>query len=169
MGFTPLDGLVMATRPGSLDPGVVTWVMAHLGFSLKKMEDALDLDCGLAGLAGDGDMRRVLERSLVQDKDAELALEVYTHRLRGEIAQMAAAMGGLDALVFTGGVGERSHEIRERALKGLGFLGLELDPVLNEQGSHDRLISSEASIGKVAVVRAREDLEIAWGVRQVLS
>jgi acetate kinase len=142
MGFTPLDGLVMATRSGSLDPGLLLWLQQHEGISAEEMADALEHDSGLYGLAGSSDMRALLERD---DDEARLAIDVYVHRLRTSIGAMAAALVGLDALVFTGGVGERSERIRARACEGLEHLGAV----------------------RVLVVRAREDLEIARQVREV--
>ncbi len=120
MGFTPLEGLVMATRSGSVDPGLLLWLQQHEGLSVDQMADALEHSSGLLGLAGTADMRTVVERS---DDDARLAFDVYVHRLRAGIGAMAASLGGLDALVFTGGVGERSAEVREAACDGLALPG----------------------------------------------
>jgi acetate kinase len=157
MGFTPLDGLVMGSRPGSVDPGLLLWVLRHRGLSAAELEDALEHRSGLTGLAGTGDMRELLTRD---DADARLALDVYLHRLRAGVAAMAAAMDGLDVLVFTGGVGEHAPAIRARAADGLGFLGIAVDPGRNTA-------RGDAVIGdKTLVVSAREDLEMA---RQVLA
>jgi acetate kinase len=127
MGFTPLEGLVMATRSGSVDPGLVLWLIERAGIAERELADKLEHGSGLLGLAGTADMREVLTRADRGDRDARLARDVYVHRARAGIAAMAAALGGLDVLVFTGGVGERSAEIRARAVGGLGFLGLALD------------------------------------------
>jgi acetate kinase len=123
MGFTPLEGLVMATRSGSLDPGLVLWLLEHSQLGEHELAHALEHESGLLGLAGTADMREVLSRRQAGDKRAELALGVYVHRLRAAIAAMSAALGGLDALTFTGGVGERSAAVREEACGGLEFLG----------------------------------------------
>ncbi len=131
MGFTPLDGLVMATRSGSVDPGLILWLEEHMGMGPSELGSALEYRSGLVGLAGTADMKAVLEAEAAGDEDASLAVEVYLHRLRGEIAAMAAALGGLDVLVFTGGVGERSAPIRARAADGLGFLGVGVDRARN--------------------------------------
>ena len=128
MGFTPLDGLVMATRSGSVDPGLVLWLEEHVHMPPAELAAALEYRSGLYGLAGTADMREILSRAAAGDARAELARETYLHRLRASIAAMAAAMDGLDAIVFTGGVGENSAEIRQRAMDGLGFLGIAADP-----------------------------------------
>jgi acetate kinase len=160
MGFTPLDGLVMATRSGSVDPGLVLWLQEHAGLPTGELADALEHGSGLLGLAGTADMRELLART---DDEAALALDVYTHRLRTLIGAMAAALGGIDGLVFTGGVGERSPEIRARACERLDYLGVKLDETLNDR-SGDRKIGTGAF-----VVDAREDLEIARQTRAVLT
>jgi acetate kinase len=168
MGFTPLDGLVMATRSGSVDPGMLIWLLEHSGLEPREVGDALEHASGLAGLAGRGDMREVLALAAGGDQRAALALDVYVHRLRASIAAMAAAMDGLDALVFTGGVGENAPEVRERAAAGLGFLGVELDLPANASTTGDgRIGSPSAAVGAV-VVTAREDVEIARQVRALL-
>jgi acetate kinase len=169
MGFTPLEGLVMATRSGSVDPGLILWLLANTELSARELGDALEHDSGLNGLAGTGHMPTVIDRAAAGDPTAGLALEVYLHRLRAGIAAMAAALGGLDVLVFTGGVGENSPDVRWRAVDGLGFLGIELDAVANPIASVDSDISSPGSRVRTAVLTAREDLEIARESRAVLS
>jgi acetate kinase len=169
MGFTPLEGLVMATRSGSVDPGLVLWLEEHAGTPPSELAAALEHRSGLMGLAGTPDMREVLARAEAEQSDAQLALEVYVHRLRSGIAAMAASMEGLDALVFTGGVGENAPVVRERAGRGLGFLGVEVDPDRNGCGNGDREIGPEGGRVKALVVLAREDLEIAREVRQILA
>jgi acetate kinase len=157
MGFTPLEGLVMATRSGSVDPGLLLWLLEETGMAERELANALEHESGLLALAGTEDMREVVARG-------GLALDVYLHRLRAHIAAMAAALGGLDALVFTGGVGERSPEVRGGAADGLAFLGVALDAGRNARGDED--IGTGAV--RVLVVEAREDLEIARGVRAAL-
>jgi acetate kinase len=169
MGFTPLDGLVMATRSGSVDPGLVLWLESHAGVPAQELSDALEHRSGLAGLAGTADMREVLTRAAAGDANAELARDVYLHRLRASVAAMAAAMGGLDALVFTGGVGENSAEIRSRAMDGLGFLGVREDAGRNTAGTGDRVIGSPDAPVASLMIEAREDIEMARQVREVLS
>jgi acetate kinase len=146
MGFTPLEGLVMATRSGNVDPGLLLWLLEKERMTERELAEALEHSSGLLGLAGTADMREVLARD---DDEAQLALEVYVHRLRAGIAAMVASLGGLDVLVFTAGVGENSPEVRDRAVEGLGFLGLSEDRVL--------------------VIGAREDLEIARQVRDLFD
>jgi acetate kinase len=165
MGFTPLEGLVMATRSGSVDPGLLLWLQTHGGVSADEVTEGLEHGAGLLGLGGTADMRELLERT---DADAALALDVYVHRLRGAVAAMAAALDGLDALVFTGGVGERAPAIRRRAADGLGFLGVALDPSRNESDGDREIGTGEAAV-RTLVVEAREDLEIARQVRAALS
>ncbi len=169
MGFTPLEGLVMATRSGSVDPGMLMWLLEHERLSPSELADALEHRSGLLGLAGSADMREIVKRAGDGDPGAQLALEVYVHRLRAEIAAMAAALGGLDALVFTGGVGERSAVVRALVAEGLGFLGVELDTGFNDTATGDCQISMAGSQVRTLVVQAREDLEIARQVRSVLS
>lgn len=169
MGFTPLEGLVMATRSGSVDPGLVLWLISEGGLAAEAVQAALEERSGLAGLAGTGDMERVLQAAAAGDAGAGLALDVYVHRLRGSIAAMAAAMGGVDAVTFTGGVGERAAEIRRRAAGGLGFLGLWLDPEANGAGPGDRAIGRRGSPVHAFVVTAREDVQIAHEVRALLA
>jgi acetate kinase len=169
MGFTPLDGLVMATRSGSVDPGLVLWLEQHAGMPPAELAATLEYRSGLLGLAGTADMRSVLSRAAAGDSRALLAREVYLHRLRGCIASMAAALGGLDALVFTGGVGENSAEIRSRAMDGLGFLGVRADGPRNDSGTGDREIGSPAASVRSLVISAREDIEIAGQVRATLG
>ena len=169
MGFTPLDGLVMATRSGSIDPGLVLWLEEHVRTPPAELAATLEHRSGLLGLAGTADMRAILAAAEAGDEEATLAIDVYLHRLRGLIASMAAALGGLDALVFTGGVGENSPEIRERTAAGLGFLGVAVDPDRNRAGGGDREIGVAGAAVRSLVVTAREDLEIAHQVRAVLA
>ncbi len=169
MGFTPLEGLVMATRSGTVDPGLLLWLLEPGRLALDELADALEHGSGLKGLAGTADMREVLERAGAGDAAGVLALDVYVHRLRAGIAAMAAALGGLDALVFTGGVGERSPSVRARAVEGLGFLGVAVDEGRNAEVVGDGDVTGGAAEARVLVVGAREDLEIARQVREVLG
>jgi acetate kinase len=166
MGFTPLEGLVMATRAGTVDPGLVLWLLEHGRMDRAALGHALEHESGLMALAGTPDMREVLRRT---DKDAQFAVEVYLHRLRSGIGAMTAALGGLDALVFTGGVGENSPPIRERAVAGLGYLGVAIDKEMNSMAAPDADVSSERATARTLMVASREDLEIARQVRSVLA
>jgi acetate kinase len=165
MGFTPLEGLVMATRSGSVDPGLLLWLMERAGMTERELTGALEHGSGLLGLAGTSDMREVLSRADRGKLDAQLARDVYVHRLRAGIAAMAASLDGVDALVFTGGVGERSAEIRARAVAGLGFLGLGIDERRNLGVEGDAEITGEGAVARTLVIRAREDLEIGRQAR----
>ena len=173
MGFTPLEGLVMATRSGSVDPGLVIWLAQHGGLSVDDLADGLDRLSGLAGLAdlasGSGDLRDVRAAAAAGSAHASLAIEVYLHRLRREIAAMAAAMNGLDALVFTGGVGEHDASVRAEAAGGLAFLGVAVDPDLNRGATGDTEISAPGAAVRTVRITAREDLEIARQVRGLLA
>jgi acetate kinase len=173
MGFTPLEGLVMATRSGSVDPGLLLWLQDHVGMPSQELAATLEHRSGLLGLAGTADMEVVIARSDAGEEAAILGLGVYVHRLRAGIAAMAAAMDGLDVLVFTGGVGEHAPAIRAASCAGLGFLGIQIDPYANTRtvapGVPDREISSSDSVVRTLVVEAREDLQIAHEVRLVLS
>ncbi len=165
MGFTPLEGLVMATRSGSVDPGLLLWLLERTGMAEGELAYALEHEAGLLGLAGTADMREVLASAEAGDGDARLALDIYIHRLSGGIAAMVAALGGIDVLAFTGGVGEGSPEIRRRAVAGLGFLGVEIDDHRNDSpGSEGEITGARAKV-RALVVHAREDLEIARQVR----
>ncbi len=169
MGFTPLEGLVMATRSGSVDPGLVLWLEEHIGMPPSELATALEHRSGLLGLSGSADMRAILQSEASGDERAALAVAVYLHRLRGAIAAMAAAMNGLDALVFTGGVGEHAPAIRARAAAGVGFLGVEVDAELNRDVVSDAEIGSFGAPVRTFVVTAREDVEIAREARICLS
>ncbi|MFL5727491.1 MAG: acetate/propionate family kinase [Chloroflexota bacterium] len=169
MGFTPLEGLVMATRSGNVDPGLVLWVQTEGGLSAAEVSDGLERDAGLVGVAGTADMRAVLTRAAAGDAEATLALDVYLHRLRAGIAAMAASLRGIDAVAFTGGVGEHAPEIRRRAVDGLAFLGISLDSARNESAAGDAVIGLAGASVDALVVEAREDVEIARQVRAVLG
>ena len=169
MGFTPLEGVVMATRSGSVDPGLVLWLQRQRGLSADEVSEGLERRSGLLGLTGTADMREVLARLDTGDEDARLAFAVYTHRVRAAIAAMAAALSGVDAVSFTGGVGEASAAVREGSVAGLEFLGVAVNPGQNEAARGDANISAPGSPAGVAVVTAREDLEIAAQVAGLLS
>ena len=169
MGFTPVEGLVMAARPGSVDPGMLAWLMTEGGIAPAELAAALEHRSGLAALAGTGDMREILARARAGDEEARLALAVYVHRLRREIAAMAAAMDGLDALAFTGGVGEHAAEVRAATVAGLGFLGVAVDVAANADAKPDADISAAGAPARTLVLTAREDLEIARQVRALVD
>lgn len=170
MGFTPLDGLVMATRSGSVDPGLVLWLLQQGGLSPEAVAHGLEHDAGLAGLSGgSGDMRDVVAGVARHDAGSSRAFAVYLHRLRRELGAMTAALDGLDVVVFTGGVGEHQPAVRAGAVDGLGFLGLAVDGDRNAAAASDADISAPGSRARTVVVTSREDLEIARQVRNALA
>jgi acetate kinase len=171
MGFTPVEGLVMATRSGDVDPGALFWAQERLGWSPAEMADALNHQSGLLGLSGvSGDLKEVLDLAASGHADAALAVDVYLHRLVKGVAAMAGSAGGIDLLVFTGGVGERSVPIRRAVGARLSFLGVCVDDELNQVESHDdRELSAPGSRARTLLVHAREELEIARQVRHVVG
>jgi acetate kinase len=170
MGFTPLEGLVMATRSGSVDPGLVLWLADHVGMPPEELASTLEHRSGLLGLAGTADMREILAGAGSGDERARLALDVYLHRLRREIAAMTASLGGLDALVFTGGVGERSAPVRAMAAEGLAYLGITVDAARNAADeAGDREIGAPGAAVRTLVIASREDVQIAADVRRVID
>ncbi|WP_329085165.1 MULTISPECIES: acetate/propionate family kinase [unclassified Streptosporangium] len=167
MGMTPLEGLVMGTRSGDLDPAVVLYLARTGGMSLDEVDALLNRRSGMLGLCGDNDMRAVTERVAAGDPDAELAMSVYCHRLRKYVGAYYAVLGTVDVIAFTGGVGENSALVRERALAGLGALGIAVDPVRNARG--DTLISADGGAVRVAVIPTDEEFEIARQTLAVVS
>ncbi|TDE19456.1 acetate/propionate family kinase [Actinomadura sp. 6K520] len=168
MGFTPLEGLVMASRAGNVDPGIPLWLVRH-GLSAEEVNTALERDSGLRGLTGTGDMRRIRGLAAERDATALAALDVYHHRLRACAAAMTASLGGLDALVFTGGVGEHDPSVRMRLAEDLAYLGVSIDPDRNRAADEDTDITAPGASVRTLVIEAREDLEIAAGTRRVLG
>jgi acetate kinase len=169
MGFTPLEGLVMATRSGTVDPGLVLWLVEHQHLSPGDVASALEHRSGLLALAGTADMRDVQTRAAAGDEAAMSALDVFIHRLVTGIGAMTAAAGGLDALVFTGGIGEHSPAVRAAATRRLGHLGVLIDAEYNDGAQHDADISHAQASARTLVVTAREDLQIARETRSVLT
>jgi len=173
MGFTPLEGLVMATRSGNVDPGLIVWLLRHGGLSTGEVPDGLEFSAGLAGLAdlpgGSGDMRDVRLAADRGDPGARLALDVHAHRLRGQIAAMAAALGGLDTLVFTGGIGEHQAETRAEAARGAWGFWASPWTSRNATARPDCDISAPGAAVRTLVIAAREDIEIARQTRAALA
>jgi acetate kinase len=162
MGLTPLEGLVMGTRSGDIDAGVVFHLARQAGLGIDDLDTLLNRRSGLLGLTGTGDMRDVQEAASNGDEAALAALAVWRHRIRHYIGAYIAALGGLDALVFTAGIGENNALLRRRALAGLEFLGIEIDDDRNELASRSaRYISPEGASVAVLVVPTNEELEIA--------
>jgi acetate kinase len=169
MGFTPLEGLVMATRSGTVDPGLVLWLEEHEHLSPGQVATALESHSGLLALAGTADMREAGAAAERGEPGAQRAIDVYIHRLAAGIAAMSVATGGLDVLAFTGGVGENSALVRRQAAQRLGFLGVAVDPHSNGAGHGDRDISAPGAAVTTVVITAREDLQIAGEARQLLA
>ncbi len=172
MGFTPLEGLMMGTRSGSVDPGVLTYLMRRRHFLDEQLDDVLNKKSGLLGISGvSSDMREVLAASKNGDEPekmarAKLALDMYVHRLRSGIGAMVAVLGGIDALVFTAGVGENSFEVRAAVCENLAFLGVRLDQEKNGQSpldknKDDKDISARGASVRALVIHAQEDWMIA--------
>jgi acetate kinase len=162
MGLTPLEGLVMGTRSGDLDPAIPFHLNRVAGLTIDELDDLLNRRSGMLGLSGHADMREVIDAADGGDEPAALALEVYLHRIRHYIGAYAAVLGGLDALVFTAGVGENSDVVRAGAVRGLEFLGIALDLAANAvRGDTARVISPAGSRVAVLVVPTDEELEIA--------
>ena len=162
MGFTPLEGLMMGTRSGSVDPGILTYLMRQSSLTGEQLDDLLNTKAGLLGISGiSGDMRQIVSSMTEGNPRAKLAFEIFVHRLRSCTGSMVAILGGMDALVFTAGIGENSPEIRASTCANFGFLGVKLDPAKNAQSPPDQDISLPDSVVKVLIVRAQEDWAIA--------
>jgi acetate kinase len=169
MGFTPLAGLVMQTRTGSVDPGLLIWLLEHANVDPTTLGEVLEHRSGLKGLSGtSGDFRDVEAARDRGDQDAALALDVYVHRLVREIGAMVAGAEGLDLLVFTGGVGEHSPELRAEAARRLAHLGVAVDAEAN-RATGDADVSAPGAPVRTVVVTAAEDAEVAREVRRVLA
>jgi acetate kinase len=164
MGFSPLEGVPMTTRSGSIDPGALLYLLRERGLDVETLDQSLNFDSGFAALGGAGGMA---ELEALRTPDADFAIEVFTRRVAAAIASMAVACGGLDALVLTAGIGENSARVREDVCARLAFLGVELDPERNASASPD----CEISTGRVGVhvIRAREELVAARSAEQALG
>ncbi|HET8895672.1 MAG TPA: acetate kinase [Protaetiibacter sp.] len=170
MGMTPLEGLVMGTRSGDIDPAIPLYLAREHGYTIEALDELLNKRSGLLGLAGRSDMRELVNAANSGDERATHALDIYVHRLRRYIGGYAAELGGIDAVVFTAGVGENSSYVRRRAIAGLEFLGLSVDPELNAASSREaRFISPGGSPASVLVVPTNEELEIARETRTAAS
>ncbi len=161
MGFTPLEGLVMATRSGTVDPGLVTWLNQHAQIGIDDINDTLETKSGLLALTGTADFQQVQQLADTGNTRAQTGLEVYLHRLVSGMCAMAGSLSGVDVIVFTGGVGENSELVRERAIQRLDWLGAAVDPACNLDCASDTDISAAGSSVRTVVVHAREDLQMA--------
>src|SRR6266436_1422875 len=162
MGFTPLDGLMMGTRSGSVDPGILTYLLRQDRLDAKTLDDMLNAKSGLLGISGvSSDMREVVATMKQGNERAKLAFDIFVHRLRSGIGSMVAALNGIDALVFTAGIGENSAEVRAAACANLSFLGLAIDPAKNLSSPMEHDISTTDSKVRVLILAAQEDWAIA--------
>lgn len=161
MGFTPLEGLMMGSRSGSIDPGIILYLLQQKKLTVEELDEMLNTTSGLKGISGAGDMRQVLLDIKEGKPRAKLAFDMFVHRLRYYIGAMLATLGGLDALVFTGGIGENAAEVRVAACESFAFLGLKLDAQKNEQSPADQNISAVDSAIPVLIVHTQEDWAIA--------
>jgi acetate kinase len=162
MGFTPLDGLMMGSRSGAIDPGIIIHLLRRSDLTSEKLDNILNRNSGLKGISGvSGDMRQIGEAITQGNERAQLALDIYIHRLRAGIGAMLASLGGLDALIFTAGVGENSAVVRAAACEAFGFLGLKLDGEKNQHSPVDEDIAAVDSVARVLVIHTQEDWEIA--------
>jgi acetate kinase len=169
MGFTPLDGIMMATRPGSVDPGILTFILGKTTMDASEMESILYHESGLKGISGlSGDMREILAARAAGHARASLALDLYVTRLREGIAAMATALGGLDALAFAGGVGEHASEVRAAACAGFGWIGLDLDEAANVAAVADVDVATADALARIMVLHTREELMVARETAHVL-
>jgi acetate kinase len=170
MGFTPLEGLMMGTRSGSVDPGILTHLMRRKNLSGEQIDGILNKQSGLLGISGiSGDMREIVAAMNRGNARARLAFEIFVHRLRAGIGAMAAVLGGVDALIFSAGIGENSPEVRSAACENLDFLGVKLDAATNAKPALDAEISAAGSRVRVLVIRAQEDWAIARECRRMAS
>lgn len=162
MGFTPLEGLMMGTRSGSVDPGILIYLMREDHLSAEQLDELLNKKSGLAGISGiSNDMRQIVSAMNAGNPRAKLAFDIFIHRLTSFIGSMVAVLGGIDALVFTAGIGENSADVRSAACANLEFLGAKLDPSKNMQAPRDGDISASDSRIRIMIVRAQEDWAIA--------
>jgi acetate kinase len=170
MGFTPLEGLMMGTRSGSVDPGILTYLMRQGQFTGQQLDDLLNTKSGLLGISGvSSDMRQIVAAMKKGSARAKLAFDIFVHRLQAGIGAMVAVLGGMDAVVFTAGIGENSPDVRGAACDNFGFLGLKVDPAKNAQSSPDQDISLFDSAVRVLIVRAQEDWAIARDCWRLMS
>jgi acetate kinase len=168
MGFSPLEGVPMATRSGSVDPAIVAYLVREHGLDAAAVDRALTEESGLLALGGSADMRELEAAARAGSEEAGLALDVFCHRVAGAAGAMAVAAGGLDAIVFTGGIGEGSAAVREGVAHRLGVLGVELDTARNAAATDDADVATVASRARALVVAAREELVAARAARSAL-
>lgn len=173
MGFTPLEGLMMGSRCGSIDPGILIHLLRQEQYTVDQLDQVLNKGSGLLGVSGVSADLRQIEQAIADGNDrAQLALDIYLHRLRAAIAALLPSLGGLDALVFTAGVGENSARVRSATCEGLGFLGLAIDAQRNQSRPQDQDIATADSTVRVLVIHTQEDWAIAqdcWHLRSTFQ
>ncbi len=170
MGFTPLEGLLMGTRSGDLDPSIVTYVMGKEGLDVREMNALLNKHSGLIGVSGESSDMRELEEAVAEgDKRAKNTFDLFTYRIKKYVGSYIAAMGGLDALVFTGGIGENSTEVRKAVSSNMEYLGLELDLEKNNTAKGDADLSKENSKAKILRISTNEELVIALDTEKIVK
>ena len=170
MGFTPLEGLLMGTRSGDLDPSIVTYVMGKEGLDVREMNALLNKHSGLIGVSGESSDMRELEEAVAEgDKRAKYAFDLFTYRIKKYVGSYIAAMGGLDALVFTGGIGENSDAVRKAVCSNMEYLGLELDLEKNNIAKDDMDISKENSKARILRISTNEELVIALDTEKIVK
>lgn len=170
MGFTPLEGLLMGTRCGDIDTSIILYIMAKEGLTMSEAGTLLQKHSGLQGISGvSSDMREIIAEMKNDDRKARYAFEVFTYRVKKYIGAYAAAMGGVDAVVFTGGIGENSHEVRSACCENLGFLGLDIDEEKNTSPAREKNISRNGSAGAVLVIPTNEELVIALDTMEIVE
>jgi acetate kinase len=168
MGFTPLEGLLMGTRSGDLDPQVILYVMGKEGLSLNEAATMLNKHSGLIGISGESsDMREILAAMKDQHQRAKHAFDIFCYRIKKYVGAYASAMGGVDALVFTGGIGENSFEVREEVCRDMEFMGIQLDLLRNQ--NNNELISTDSSKVKVFRIPTNEELVIALDTAEIVG
>jgi acetate kinase len=170
MGFTPIDGLMMGSRCGSIDPGILVFLIRHRGYTAEQIDRILNQESGLYGVSGvSADMREVMRAIENSNERAQLAFDVYAHRLIREVGGMLAVLGGLDALIFTGGVGENIAQLRQILCEQLTFLGLKLDAAKNKEPKLDADVAESGSSVRVLVIRAEEEWEVARECHRLIN
>jgi len=170
MGFTPLEGLLMGTRSGDLDPAVILYIMSKEGLTMSEINALLNKHSGLLGISGvSSDMREIISEMKNGNQRAKLAFEVFCYRIKKYIGAYAAAMGGVDAIVFTAGIGENSPDVRKKVCEGLEFLGIKIDDEKNDSPEKEKIITTDDSKVKVLVIPTNEELVIALDTAEIVS
>jgi len=169
MGFTPLEGLIMGTRSGDLDPAILFYLAREHGMEIRELDDMLNRQSGLKGICGENDMRTITEMAHQGVRLARLALDMFCYRVKKYIGAYLAVLGGADCLVFTGGIGENSVNVRRAVCDNMGYLGIELDAYKNESANEEAELSSSASRVKIFKIPTNEELVIALDTEKIVN